>query len=448
MQKIYKIVIMLLTFFVTFTQTKAQVANCCAECQADVRAISDKQVLLEKIEIPKGSVANNVSANVYVSYQSGNTQKFWTNLVIATAGIAVSTQLGGNSTPVTAGDSRTQSSGISPAIPLGVSAVLIPSIWKNRPRGVPEAGLYVQHRDLKGKLTQSWEQPISSEAKNSAELLTVAIDKPLSEGSLEIYLQNRSKNEVFYWGLSTIAKVTPLLKEVTLTKPEEQLISTLSIIGCPDGFISNGEGKCFNATSNKYVQEGTEDNPITIRREVGERLSDFNPKPNIIGKTLLPPKPNPDSNPLVCVSTWLCYPDMCYLMNETCYGETIDGGGTPGGGGGENNEALEIRKRECLLANTQFNNDVSWAQFIREESKVGCVNALGWSNWDTFTFLAALAEGATAVGLLLQAGGVFVSLDDMWSCMTAADQKYGWDIESAYNRHQSTKDRFDCAHLY
>ncbi len=118
MQKMYKIVMMLLLLATTFTQTQAQVANCCAECQADVKAISDKQVLLEKIEIPKGSVMTNGSTNVYVSYRSGDSQKFWTNLAIATAGIAVSTQLGSSSTPITAGESRTQNSSVSPAIPM------------------------------------------------------------------------------------------------------------------------------------------------------------------------------------------------------------------------------------------------------------------------------------------------------------------------------------------
>lgn len=221
----------------TLYQTNAQVANCCVECQADVKAISDKQVLLEKMEIPKGSLANNVSTNVYVSYRSGNSQKFWTNLVIATAGIAVSTQLGSNSTQ--AGDNRVQNNSISPAIPLGVSTVLLPSIWKNRPRGVPQAGLYIQHRDLRGKLLNTWEQPISSEAKNSAELLTVAMDKPLSEGTLEVYLQNGSKNDVYYWGLQTAMDVVvdkQLAKIVLPPMPEKPIDSNR----CEEGTHDNG----------------------------------------------------------------------------------------------------------------------------------------------------------------------------------------------------------------
>jgi hypothetical protein len=227
--------------------------------------------LLEKIDIKKDSWATSVNTNVYVSYRSGNAQKFWANVAIATAGVAVSTQL--NSTPIGAGDSKTQSS-ISPIIPLGISVATLPSIWKNRPRGVPQAGLYILHRDSNGTLLGTWEQPISKEAENSAELLTVNIDKPLSEGTLEVYLQNGSKNNVYYWGLSTIAKITPLLKEVTLPKPDEQLISTLSIVGCPDGFTSDGKGKCYNATIDKYVPEGTKSKPITIRKEIGSRIYD------------------------------------------------------------------------------------------------------------------------------------------------------------------------------
>jgi hypothetical protein len=179
MQKLYKIVSTMLVLALCFTQNKLHAQKCCVECQADVKVVSDKQVLLEKIDIPEGTLASNVSTNLYVSYRSGNAQKFWSNLVIATAGVALSTQL--NNGNLTEGKGA---NGISPLIPLGVSAATVPSIWKNRPRGVPQAQLWIQHRDLRGKLTQTWEQPISSEAKNSAELLTVTIGKPLSAAGL------------------------------------------------------------------------------------------------------------------------------------------------------------------------------------------------------------------------------------------------------------------------
>lgn len=199
----YAMIVMLLFVTIVSHQAKAQIANCCSECQVDVKSVSDKQVLIEKIEIPKGSIATKVSTNIYVSYRSGNTQKFWSNLAIATAGIAVSTHL--NTTNVV-GEGKTQSA-ISPMLPLGVSVATLPSIWKNRPRGVPQSGLYVQHRDTQGKLINTWEQPISKEAQNSGELLTVAIDKPISAGTLEIYLQNGSKNKVYYWGHQTIKEI-------------------------------------------------------------------------------------------------------------------------------------------------------------------------------------------------------------------------------------------------
>ncbi len=121
---------------------------------------------------------------------------------------------------------------------------MIPSIWKNRPRGVPEAGLYVQHRDIKGNLTQSWEQPISSEAKNSAELLTVAIEKPLSEGSLEVYLQNGSKNEVYYWGLQTVKNVEVNTQIVTKLLPPKPPKDPSPSGGCGEGNHRNEAGEC------------------------------------------------------------------------------------------------------------------------------------------------------------------------------------------------------------
>jgi hypothetical protein len=188
--------------FLAILVNKSQ--NCCVDCQADVKVVTNNQVLLEKIELKEGTTTT-LNTNVYVSYRSGNAQKFWTNVAIATAGVAVSTQLN-SSTPIGAGDSKVQSS-ISPIVPLSVSVATLPGIWKNRPRGVPDAGLWLQHRDKKGKLLETWEQPISQEAKNGAELLTVAIEKPLTEGTLEVYLQNGSKNGVYYWGLQTVKNV-------------------------------------------------------------------------------------------------------------------------------------------------------------------------------------------------------------------------------------------------
>ena len=205
MQKLYKIVIIMLVLALYFTQNNLQAQKCCVECQADVKVVSDKQVLLEKIDLKEGTLTTNINTNLYVSYRSGNTQKFWTNLVIATAGVAVSTQL--NNSNLAEGKSANS---VSPLLPLGVSVATLPSIWKNRPRGIPQAGLWIQHRDTRGKLLETWEQPISSEAKNDAELLTVSIDKPLTAGTLEVYLQNGSKNGVYYWGYETTSKVLSL----------------------------------------------------------------------------------------------------------------------------------------------------------------------------------------------------------------------------------------------
>lgn len=79
MQKIYKIVTIMLVLALCFTQNNLQAQKCCVECQADVKVVSDKQILLEKIDIPQGTLANNFSTNLYVSYRSGNAQKFWSN---------------------------------------------------------------------------------------------------------------------------------------------------------------------------------------------------------------------------------------------------------------------------------------------------------------------------------------------------------------------------------
>jgi hypothetical protein len=249
MQKLYKIVTIMLVLALCFTQNTLYAQKCCVECQADVKVVSDKQVLLEKIDIPEGTLASNISTNLYVSYRSGNAQKFWSNLVIATAGVAVSTQL--NNGNLTEGKGA---NGISPLIPLGVSVATVPSIWKNRPRGVPQAQLWIQHRDLRGKLTQTWEQPISSEAKNSAELLTVTIDKPLTAGTLEVYLQNGSKNNVYYWGLQTFKNIAKLIEKNTGVVADKTNKSARTA-GCPDGYLPNGQGQCCNPFNGECVSE-------------------------------------------------------------------------------------------------------------------------------------------------------------------------------------------------
>ena len=46
MQKLYNIVKVMLMFALLFTQNKLQAQKCCVECQADVKVVSDKQVLL------------------------------------------------------------------------------------------------------------------------------------------------------------------------------------------------------------------------------------------------------------------------------------------------------------------------------------------------------------------------------------------------------------------
>lgn len=236
----------MLIFALLFAQSDLYAQKYCVDCKADVKVVSDKQVLLEKIDLKSGTPTTSINTNLYVSYRSGNSQKFWTNLVIATAGVAVSTQL--NNANLAEGKSA---NGISPLLPLGVSVATLPSIWKNRPRNVPQAGLWIQHRDTRGKLLETWEQPISSEAKNDAELLTVSIDKPLTAGTLEVYLQNGSKNGVYYWGYETTSKSKKSDNTILQNPPV-----SFSIEGCPDGYLPNGNGMCCNPFTGDCVNEG------------------------------------------------------------------------------------------------------------------------------------------------------------------------------------------------
>ena len=203
MQKLYRLVQAITFAVLLIPQQSLQAQNCCLDCQADVKVITNSKVLLEKIDLKEGT-STTLNTNLYVSYRSGNAQKFWANLAIATAGVAISTQL--NSTPITAGDSKTQSA-ISPIVPLGVSVATLPGIWKNRPRGVPDTKIEIQHKDVEGNVLKTWTQAISKSARNDAELLNIALSEPLSKGTVEISLVNESKNSVYYWGYEEIKQV-------------------------------------------------------------------------------------------------------------------------------------------------------------------------------------------------------------------------------------------------
>ena len=247
MQKLYNLVKVSALLLLLLIQNSLQAQNSCSDCQADVKVVTDKQVLLDKIEIKDG-IATKLNTNLYVSYRSGNIQKFWANLAIATAGVVVSSQLQHNSTA-----EGSNVNGISPLIPLGVSVATLPSIWKNRPRGVPQAGLWLQHRDTRGRLTDTWEQPISSEAKNSGELLSVNIDKPLSAGTVEVYLQNGSKNPVYYWGYQSSKSIVEKKALLPKTPPVS------NSVGCPSGYLPNGNGMCCNFFNGECIPEGVDD---------------------------------------------------------------------------------------------------------------------------------------------------------------------------------------------
>jgi hypothetical protein len=246
MQNIYNIVKVMLIFVLLFTQKNLQAQKCCVDCQSDLKIITNKRVLLEKIYLKVGTTSSDVHTNLYVSYRSGNAQKFWGNLAIATAGVAVSTQLK-NSNP----SEGNGTNNISPIIPLSVSMATLPGIWKNRPRAVPEASLLIQHKDADGKVLDTWTQAISKFAKNDAELLSVTIEKSLKKGSLEVYLQNNSKNSVYYWGYETNSK-----RKQNNDILFESLPVSLSVVSsCPNGFLPNGNGRCFSPFTGQQVNE-------------------------------------------------------------------------------------------------------------------------------------------------------------------------------------------------
>ena len=118
---------------------------------------------------------------------------------------------------------------------------------------MPQAGLWIQHRDLRGNLLDTWQQPISSEAKNRTELLTVNIDKPLTAGTIEIYLQNGSKNGVYYWGHETQKEVTEIEQKKEFIESPIAEIKTSLLLGCPMGFSTNGRGGCVDKADQNLV---------------------------------------------------------------------------------------------------------------------------------------------------------------------------------------------------
>ena len=208
MKNMYKLVQAIIFAVLLITQNNVFAQNCCLDCQSDVKVVTNNKVLLEKINLKEGT-STTLNTNLYLSYRSGNAQKFWANVAIATAGVAVSTQLNnGNSA-----EARTASS-ISPIVPLGVSVATLPSIWKNRPRGVPNAIIQIQHKSVEGNVLKTWIQAISRAARNDAELLNIALNEPLTNGTVEISLVNDSKNSVYYWGYEGIRQVIENQKSI------------------------------------------------------------------------------------------------------------------------------------------------------------------------------------------------------------------------------------------
>ena len=224
-------------------QYSIQAQKCCLDCQDDLKTLTKGLVLLEKIDLKQGT-STTVNTNVYVSYRSGNAQKFWASVALATAGVAVSTQLHNGI------NAEGKSSIVSPILPLGVSVATLPSVWKNRPRNLPDASLEIQQKDAEGMVLNTWTQSLTKAARNDAELLSVSIEKPLRKGTLEVYLRNASKNPVYYWGYET-SKNTSKNNDIIFEAPPV----SLSNRGCPDGFLPNGQGLCCNPFTGECVSE-------------------------------------------------------------------------------------------------------------------------------------------------------------------------------------------------
>lgn len=233
MQKLYRLVQAITFAVLLIIQHSLQAQNCCLDCQGDVKVITNNKILLEKIDLKEGT-STTLNANLYVSYRSGNAQKFWANVAIATAAVAVSTQLNNGNLA----EGKIASS-ISPIVPLSVSVATLPSIWKNRPRGVPDTKIEIQHKDVEGNVLKTWTQAISKSARNDAELLNIALNEPLSKGTVEISLINESKNSVYYWGYEGIKQIietpqsifkTPNVLALNETKPVSLNPSSISSV--------------------------------------------------------------------------------------------------------------------------------------------------------------------------------------------------------------------------
>jgi hypothetical protein len=392
MQKLYKLVRAMFVIALLFTQNSLNAQKCCVECQADVKVVSDNQVLLEKIEIKEGTVATSLNTNLYVSYRSGNPQKFWANIAIATAGVAVSTQLS-SSSPMTAGDSKAQS-GISPLVPLGVSVATLPSIWKNRPRSVPQAGLYVQYRDKSGNLVVTWEQPVSEEAKNSAELLTVNIDKPLSAGTLEVYLQNGSKNDVYYWGLQTVKNIAIDDKQIAKTALPKPNIPN-NYTSCPGGYILI-DGDCV----------------VAVAVDENDPYYGTNHAPT--------PPWGSGGNP--------------------------NGTNNNSGGGGSNGNEEQDRLNRCSSVYNVWALSVEGIKQSHKNASIACAAGIGIVDAvaaaATYENGGKFSKGPWAA--LIWSLSLFNKLDEMYNCLREADEKKAIALDILWNNYQDQRRENRC----
>lgn len=174
------------------------------QSKSTVQVLSKQKVLLDSFSIQRNQPITQLHSQVYVDYERGDPKIFWKNLAFFTGSMVLGQQLA----PIQTTENFSNSIQTSLLFP-SISLAFIPNILHNRPRGIPEVNLRITHLNEQGSVLNTWEKPLTKDAKKGPMLLDINLDTTLTSGKIEVSLENNSKRKVAYWANESLFKVVP-----------------------------------------------------------------------------------------------------------------------------------------------------------------------------------------------------------------------------------------------
>ena len=186
-----------------------------SQANNSVKLLTKQKVILDTFSIATNKPLSSLRTQVYIDYQKPNSKKFWKNLALFSGTLVLQSQLNKTNLykePTVPLLTQNNQNVLLPSISLG----LLPSLWKNRPRKIPKLNLKVVHKSSDGNILNVWEKPLTSKAKEGAELLDLSIDSSIRLGKIEISLENYSDRKVYFWGNATNIITKSVIEETPI----------------------------------------------------------------------------------------------------------------------------------------------------------------------------------------------------------------------------------------